>query len=43
MAGSYAGHSEMLLTGRRTGTESAQRDKSLDGCRGVVIIAYNIC
>jgi len=35
-AGSYAAHSEMLQTekGRRMRTESAQRDKPLDGSRG---------
>jgi len=34
-AGSYAAHSEMLRTekGRRKETESAQRDKPLDGSR----------
>ena len=34
-AGSYAAHSEMLRTekGRRKGTESAQRDKPIDGSR----------
>jgi len=34
-AGTYAAHSEMLRTenGRRKGTESAQRDKPLDGSR----------
>jgi len=35
-AGSYAAHSEMLRTeeGRRKGTDSAQRNKPLDGFRG---------
>ena len=43
-AGSYAAHSEMLRTekGRRKGTESAQRDKPLDGSRAKPLVTYNM-
>jgi len=42
MAGSYAAHSETLRTenGRRKGTESAQRDKPLDGYSGEAPSSY---
>jgi len=43
MAGSYAAHSEMLRTenGMRKGTETAQRDKPLNGSRGEAPIVHD--
>jgi len=43
-ASSYAAYSEMLRNekGRRKGTETVQRDKSLDGSRGKAPGIFNV-